>query len=244
MPSARQPVGRHFLIRPAAGQLRPNHFAMGIRFACPNGHKLNVKEHLAGKRGICPSCGAKFTIPMVALPPATAATGGTRSDEFGPPSGLIRVSEPLTVPNSLEDLPDSVIVGVPTRSITPQTPAPPALPVPTDLDLPLETGSISVPIIESAATPAPSMEELFLPPVGDAPVATVAPEPATPGRRQSGRKLQLLMAIVLLLAVIILAGVLIWVLQRESKEKTADRHNEIRLAQSEPRPYIVVVNAG
>jgi len=36
---------------------------MGIRFYCPNGHKLNVKERLAGKRGICPECGVKLLIP-------------------------------------------------------------------------------------------------------------------------------------------------------------------------------------
>ncbi len=37
---------------------------MGIRFECPNGHKLNVKAHLAGQRGICPQCEAKFVIPQ------------------------------------------------------------------------------------------------------------------------------------------------------------------------------------
>jgi hypothetical protein len=37
---------------------------MGIRFYCPNGHKLNVKSFLAGKRGICPDCGAKVLIPV------------------------------------------------------------------------------------------------------------------------------------------------------------------------------------
>jgi hypothetical protein len=36
---------------------------MGIRFICPNGHKLNVKAFLAGKRGLCPKCGAKVVIP-------------------------------------------------------------------------------------------------------------------------------------------------------------------------------------
>ena len=36
---------------------------MGIRFYCPNGHKLNVKTFLAGKRGICPDCDAKFVVP-------------------------------------------------------------------------------------------------------------------------------------------------------------------------------------
>lgn len=37
---------------------------MGIRCWCPNGHKLNIKAFQAGKRGICPYCGARFTIPL------------------------------------------------------------------------------------------------------------------------------------------------------------------------------------
>lgn len=37
---------------------------MGIRFYCPNGHKLNVKEFQAGQHGICPRCHAKFDIPF------------------------------------------------------------------------------------------------------------------------------------------------------------------------------------
>jgi hypothetical protein len=41
---------------------------MGIRFSCPNGHRLNVKTFLAGKRGICPDCGARFTIPQETVP--------------------------------------------------------------------------------------------------------------------------------------------------------------------------------
>ena len=36
---------------------------MGIKFHCPNGHKLNVKAFLAGKKGICPKCGTKMLIP-------------------------------------------------------------------------------------------------------------------------------------------------------------------------------------
>jgi hypothetical protein len=36
---------------------------MGIRFYCPNGHKLNVKEFQAGRKGICPFCGSKIQIP-------------------------------------------------------------------------------------------------------------------------------------------------------------------------------------
>lgn len=36
---------------------------MGIKFRCPNGHKLNVKSFLAGKRGVCPKCGTSVRIP-------------------------------------------------------------------------------------------------------------------------------------------------------------------------------------
>lgn len=38
---------------------------MGIRFPCPEcGKRLNVKAFLAGKRGICPHCEARFRIPL------------------------------------------------------------------------------------------------------------------------------------------------------------------------------------
>ena len=37
---------------------------MGIRFSCSNGHKLNVKDELAGRRGRCPECGVSVQIPQ------------------------------------------------------------------------------------------------------------------------------------------------------------------------------------
>jgi len=36
---------------------------MGIVCHCPNGHRVKVKDHQAGKRGLCPTCGATFSIP-------------------------------------------------------------------------------------------------------------------------------------------------------------------------------------
>src|SRR5947207_1658814 len=52
---------------------------MGIKFRCPNGHKLNVKSFLAGKRGICPHCGVGVDIPEANGAPArkhkTASAG-------------------------------------------------------------------------------------------------------------------------------------------------------------------------
>ncbi len=62
---------------------------MGIRFTCPNGHKLNVKGFLAGKRGVCPHCGAKVRIPSsealaedseTTAPPPTGIAAGAELD--------------------------------------------------------------------------------------------------------------------------------------------------------------------
>ena len=36
---------------------------MPIRCVCPNGHKLLVKDKLAGKSGVCPTCGSEFQVP-------------------------------------------------------------------------------------------------------------------------------------------------------------------------------------
>jgi hypothetical protein len=44
---------------------------MGIRFYCPLGHKLNVKEFQAGRRGICPFCGEKILIPTQSSRPSS-----------------------------------------------------------------------------------------------------------------------------------------------------------------------------
>jgi len=38
---------------------------MGIRFACHQcGRRLNIKNDLAGKRGVCPGCEGRFRIPL------------------------------------------------------------------------------------------------------------------------------------------------------------------------------------
>jgi len=37
---------------------------MGIVAYCPNGHRIKVKDDLAGKKGICPTCAARFRIPL------------------------------------------------------------------------------------------------------------------------------------------------------------------------------------
>src|SRR5688572_6042780 len=81
---------------------------MGIRFSCPNGHKLHVKEFLAGKRGVCPSCGAKFVIPLAsaAESPRTLSaatdvgtpTSAQASVDASAASIIISIVEPSRVP--------------------------------------------------------------------------------------------------------------------------------------------------
>ena len=46
---------------------------MGIRFFCPQGHKLNVKSFLAGKTGVCPHCDARVKIPLTSTRPSSKA---------------------------------------------------------------------------------------------------------------------------------------------------------------------------
>ena len=67
------------------------HGKMGIRFYCPNGHKLNVKSFQAGRRGICPFCGAKLEIPTQSTRQSSkeerAAGGGPAMPVMGPAMG-------------------------------------------------------------------------------------------------------------------------------------------------------------
>jgi hypothetical protein len=90
---------------------------MGIRFLCPNGHKLNVKAFLAGKRGICPQCDAKFLVPLqsgeMALPVEAVAEAPT-PEEVSPattPEVPTAVEPPPVVPS--ETLPPAIDQSLP-----------------------------------------------------------------------------------------------------------------------------------
>jgi hypothetical protein len=56
---------------------------MGIRFFCPNGHKLHVKNFQAGQRGICPHCGVSMEIPAKSTRKSTKAIGAAREEPGG-----------------------------------------------------------------------------------------------------------------------------------------------------------------
>lgn len=67
---------------------------MGIRFLCPNGHKLNVKSFLAGRAGICPHCGERFVIPDESSPDVRVASRpkSRKSGDSGSSSALPNVA--------------------------------------------------------------------------------------------------------------------------------------------------------
>lgn len=52
-----------------------NGAVMGIVAHCPMGHRMKVKDHLAGKKGVCPTCGATFRIPRPEPAAAPLANG-------------------------------------------------------------------------------------------------------------------------------------------------------------------------
>ncbi len=42
---------------------------MAIKVTCPNGHTLRVKDSLAGKTGLCPTCKARVSVPELQTDP-------------------------------------------------------------------------------------------------------------------------------------------------------------------------------
>lgn len=54
---------------------------MSIRFKCPNGHELNVKDKYAGLTGLCPHCQSRVLVPI----PAGKLTDDAVVDMLGPP---------------------------------------------------------------------------------------------------------------------------------------------------------------
>lgn len=54
---------------------------MSIEFACPNGHKLKVKDKYAGQTGVCPHCQARVLVPK---PPSNLSDDAI-CDFLGPP---------------------------------------------------------------------------------------------------------------------------------------------------------------
>lgn len=185
--------GRRFLARPA---LEPREQTtaggnMGIRTTCPNGHKLNVKAFLAGLRGICPHCGASFTIPTESTRSTGKGPGRESADPEIEPAvaapAAVRAAAPAATAISPSEKPPTRPVSSPAAP-APSQPAPwgairkpPPLPVDGE-DVPPQPVATRPPK-DSAFAPSPL-------PVADPLVrqsaATSAKEPSQPGDAFAG----------------------------------------------------------
>lgn len=167
---------------------------MGIRFLCPNGHKLNVKSFLAGKRAICPDCGARVLVPLPDEQlPADAIQSRTAAIAPAPAFAAQPIYEPVDVSST------SVVIAVEPTSL-----ARPDL-RPSDIPAAATVGANEIPESIIAAIAPASEPDL---PIGVSPDATHIAH-----RRKSQRR-QMLIAATLLVTVVILAVVFVWVLRR------------------------------
>jgi hypothetical protein len=179
---------------------------MGIRFTCPSGHKLHVKAFLAGKRGVCPHCGAKFVIPSdqesEKLPARSTHEDGQRAS-----------IEAFTASAS-------IIIGVADDHVESASPS--------------DNDASAMRLAEDFGSPAndppaPPPQSAFL-------AASAAESPVVRhiSRRERHRRKQFNMAIVLLVAVILLALVLIWIVQRGLGQSSAGDWRLNRLVNAWP----------
>ena len=99
---------------------------MGIRFNCPNGHKLNVKTFLAGRTGFCPHCGVKVAIPMESTRGPGTAGRSRQEPAAGEPSAAQPTAETFE-PAPMSPLPAPGTLNAPFAS-GPMSPGVPAFP--------------------------------------------------------------------------------------------------------------------
>lgn len=99
---------------------------MGIRFYCPNGHKLNVKDFQAGRNGLCPFCGSKMQIPLEST--RTSSRHKSQSQEGGDEASAaseVTVAE-LDSPTVAETTPPPDQTATPSADTTPSAATSPA----------------------------------------------------------------------------------------------------------------------
>ncbi len=177
---------------------------MGIRFYCPNGHKLNVKAFQAGRKGICPYCGAKIQIPLQSTrqsgkasaaerqPPTEAAQAAATSAGFsaaptettGLATGSVSTGAQVPAEHTAEpSLPVRSVASAPVTPLpssaggTPQQSAP-VSPVPAAESPPTAPQSAMAAAGIAGTVPANSVGTA---PAGPAPSAAVPPDPLSEG---------------------------------------------------------------
>ena len=151
---------------------------MGIRFYCPNGHKLNVKEFQAGRRAVCPYCGVKLRIPFQSTRKSSRADRDEEATELAAVAGESMPTEPpapaeapspMAEPAAAQPMPAR---PMPVQAAVPQ-PAP-VQPAPTK----------PIPMAASPAQPSTPYQSGMPPlaaPVAPGPSGPASPDTAAPG---------------------------------------------------------------
>lgn len=105
---------------------------MGIVAYCPQGHRVKVKADLAGKKGLCPTCGMKFRIPhagdeardrLSPLPLETPPAAGPAGATAWPTARIVSVD-----PAVVATLPRALAAEGPTGAAAPVASGQPAFP--------------------------------------------------------------------------------------------------------------------
>jgi hypothetical protein len=158
---------------------------MGIKFRCPQGHKLNVKSFLAGKRGVCPDCGATFRIPpepggsdilAVAIPSLKGSNGAEAA-------AVAVQSQAAAQPAGMGGRPPAPVAAVQAVAATIPAAAPTGIPLPVQpAAMPAMVAAPAVMPAAPVAMPATGVPPAPLPrppvPPGAAPSDPIAEAPA------------------------------------------------------------------
>ncbi len=148
---------------------------MGIKFYCPNGHKLHVKSFLAGKRGVCPHCDARVEIPFESQS-ADSRNAAANGSSAGPVMSPHAVAAPVAVSPPAAPAPLS---APPAAELSPVSirRAPATVPVAVPVGQPA-FGSASAPSAPSGGPHAPTDRD----PLREAPEAVWYVRPPSGGQ--------------------------------------------------------------
>jgi len=142
---------------------------MGIRFYCPNGHKLNVKSFLAGQRGVCPRCGAKTVIPFE----STREKGSQDLPEAAEWAEKQRAAATLSVPAVGTPVAGNLNAIQPVKPVEPVAPVAvtPVAAAPAEPEIDFRPVSRDNPFASPPTPPPAAVVEKFPDPFADAPDA-------------------------------------------------------------------------
>jgi hypothetical protein len=161
---------------------------MGIRFYCEACEKrLNVKGFLAGKRGVCPHCGAKVDIPWESQSKpagaAAAAMPAPRSASVTPLPTIARETQPALAAGPINGHSYGAPVSVSPAMVQPVQPIAVVQPLPTVQPVAVSAVPMAAPVM-AAAVVAPALPTPAAPadPITEAPNAVWYVRPPSGGQ--------------------------------------------------------------